>query len=415
VSLAEGVSARVAYKFYTSGAITTNALDDIATAPGATGGQILRRVSSTIALKKATYQSAEVRIDRQIADFRHGVGHVEGNISGELSPETYMDFFEAVHRDTKTASLTLLPATLTSVAFSHSSSTITFAAGNPVTAGLFVGDIINFTGLTTTPANNNVNFTIISFGGTTNETLTVTPAPTVGVADTTFTLTRPGAATIVPRTGHVSRKLAVEVYHEDLDIARLYQENRLGSYKITVPASGMITCEFGVLGRAATSLTSGAAPYFTAPALPPSAPVVASVNGVLLLNGVSVGVITAIDFTMNLNPSQADVVGQNFSAEIFLGRSNLSGQISAFLADTTLFDDFTNESSLQILLTLTSSSAANSPAITFFLPYVKLGSADLNLTGEAQQTISSSFQALLYQGTTPGVPITTVRILDTAA
>lgn len=412
MSLAEGVSARVAYKFYPDGAIVTNALDDISTIPGASGGQVLRRVASTITLKKASYQSTEVRVDRQIADYRLGVGHVEGNITGELSPETYFDFFEAIHRDTRVGVVTATQSTLTSVAFDSVAGTATFAGGNPVTAGLFVGDVIRFTSLTTVAANNNVNFTILSFGGGTNRVLTLDPKPVTGAADTTLTLTRPGSSTLVPSSGQVARKVAVEVYHDDLDVARLYRENRLSMYKLTLPASGMTTCEFGLMGRAATALTGGAAPYFTAPAAATTTGVVASIDGALLLGGVKSGVITAIDFELNLNPSQADVIGQNFPAEVFLGRANCTGTFSAFLSDTTLWADFENETELQLLLRVTTTSDPDSPVITILLPRIKLGTADLNLTGEAQQTISSTFQALLYVGTTPGVPATTVRIMD---
>jgi Phage tail tube protein len=415
MSLAEGVSARIAYKFYASGAITTNALDVPSVAPAATGGQVLRRVASTISLKKATYASNEIRVDRQIADFRHGVGHTEGNITGELSPATYFDFIEAVHRDTRQPPLTLTQAGLTSVAFSATGSTMTFAGGDPVALGLFVGDVVRFTGLTTAAANNATNFTIVSFGGSTNETVTISPAPVIGAADTTFSMLRPGHSTIVPLTGQVPRKMAIETFFEDLGTARLYQENRLTSYKWTLPATGLSTFEATVMGRAASSLTGGAAPFFTAPAAQTTTGVVASVNGALLLGGVKVGVVSGLDFTMTLTGTQADVVGQNFPAEIFLGRADLKGTITAYLTDNTLFDDFENETELGVLVELTSTSAANSPVMTAFMPRVKFSAADLNLTGEAGQMISCPFQALLYSGTTPGVPLTTIRIVDSEA
>ena len=100
-SLAEGVAVRATYKFYASGVIAPNALDDITTAPGAAGGQVLRRVSLTPAMKRASYTSAEIRTDRQVANFRLGTKSVAGTISGELSPGTYFDFWEASHRDTR--------------------------------------------------------------------------------------------------------------------------------------------------------------------------------------------------------------------------------------------------------------------------------------------------------------------------
>jgi Phage tail tube protein len=411
--LAEGVSVRIAYKFYSAGTMTSNALEDTATAPGASGGQTLRRVSSTLSLAKATYQSAEVRTDYQIVDFRHGMAHVEGNVAGELSPGTYMDLFEAVHRDTRAAAVALDQTGLTSITASVSGSSFTVAAGDPVALGLKVGGIIRLTG--TGGANDNTNFVITAFGGSNNRTITVTPAPKVdiGTPDTAFTLTQTGKSTIVPASGFVRRKAAFEVYHSDLNVARLYTECRLGSYRIALPATGMCTCEFGVMGR--SLFEPGSGPYFTSPTAPTSTPVLASVQGALLRNGVKAAVITAADMTMNLTPSTADVVGQNFPAEVFLGRANLTGTLTSFLDGPTLIDDFVNESELSLLIYLSGSSAANAPAMTLLLPRVKLGSAAVNLTGESGQSVSYNFQALKYTGSTAGMPATTMQIMDTDA
>lgn len=415
MSLAEGVSARVAYKFYASGVITENALDIPATAPGSSGGQILRRVSLTPALKKNTYQSTEIRSDRQIADFRHGTQHVDGNIQGELSPATYFDFIEAVNRDTRAAGVTLSHTQLTSAAASNSASTFTFGSGDPVALGLFVGDIIRFTDITTTPANNGTNFTVLGFSGTTNETVLVDPAPADQSADTAFSVTRPGHSTIIPSTGLITRKMLLEVYHEDLALARLFQECRLGSYKFNLPATGMATTEFSIMGRAGSNLNGGAAPFFTAPTAETTTGIEAAVNGALLLGGSKIGVITALDITNNLTPTAADVVGQNFAAEIFLGRATVTGNITAYLNGSTILDDFINETELQLMVRLDATTVQPAPSMVIFAPRIKLGSADVNVAGEGGQTLTASFTALKYEGTAPGVANTTLRIMDTEA
>lgn len=66
----------------------------------AAAGQKLRRVSSTLALNKDAFTSAEVRPDQQISDMRHGAKRVAGQISGELSRSTYDDFIAAALRST---------------------------------------------------------------------------------------------------------------------------------------------------------------------------------------------------------------------------------------------------------------------------------------------------------------------------
>jgi hypothetical protein len=410
--LAEGVSARIAVKPYTTGDITPNALDDPATAPGATGGQILRRVSSTLALMKNTYQSAEIRNDRQIVDFRHGTMRAEGNIAGEISLETYFDLFEAAHRDTRRTVPAVDQSTLTSVLASASASTFTFGGGDPVVAGLSVGQLIRFTGVSA--GNDNRNFTIIGFSGTNHRTMVVDPKPVdVTTPGTTFSIAVPGAFTIVPSTNFVKRKFAFEVFHEDLNEARLYQECRIGSYRLALPATGMGTVEFTVMGRSQFNPTSG--PYFTAPAGETGTAVLAAVNGSLFFGTEKIGVATSADLTMNLTPTAAEVIGQNFSAEIFLGRANVTGTITAFLDSQDLINDFINETEISFLLTMNAGSAPNSPAMTVYLPRLKFGTAAVNLTGEGGQSVSLSVQALKYVGTAPGVPQTTVLIHDTEA
>jgi hypothetical protein len=411
--LAEGVSARISVKPYATGDITPNALDDPATAPGSADAQILRRVSSTLSLAKNTYQSAEIRNDRQIVDFRHGTMRAEGNIAGELSLGTYFDLFEAAHRDTRTVTTPVDQTTLTSIVASVSASTLTFAGGDPVAAGLRAGMMVRLSATGT--ANDNHNFTIIGFSGTNNRVLTVDPKPVADIAApvTTFTLTAPGASTIVPSTNFVKRKFGFEIFHEDLNVARLYQECRIGSYRMALPATGMGTTEFTVMGRSQFNPVSG--PYFVDPLPETGTAVLAAVNGSLFFGTEKIGVATSADITMNLTPTPAEVIGQNYSAEIFLGRANVTGTITAFLDSQTLIDDFINETEVSFLLTMNAGSAPDSPAMTVFMPRLKFGTAAVNLTGEGGQSVSLSFQALKYVGGAPGVPSTTVMIHDTEA
>lgn len=55
----------------------------------------IRHNTTSLGLSKETFQSAEIRSDRQITDFRHGNKQVGGDIVGELSYGTYDDFLEA--------------------------------------------------------------------------------------------------------------------------------------------------------------------------------------------------------------------------------------------------------------------------------------------------------------------------------
>ena len=130
--LAEGSAARFAYKFYADGTMITNAEADIATAPGSTGGRILRRVSAGLNLRKNATRSAEILPSRQVRSSRHTSRRVEGPLDGEFSPGSYFDFIEAAHRDTAAPILPsgLTEVQLTSAAADSTTSKFTFGGGD---------------------------------------------------------------------------------------------------------------------------------------------------------------------------------------------------------------------------------------------------------------------------------------------
>jgi hypothetical protein len=409
--LAEGVSARIAYKFYADQKIIPGVPAVSATDPGASGAQILRRVASTLDFTKDTYQSNEIRSDYQIADFRHGVHRVAGNVSGELSPLTYADLFAASLRADWVAAVALSQVELTSMAADNAGSTLTFAGGNPVALGLRAGMGVKFTGLATT-ANNNTTFMITGFSGTSNRVVAVLPAPTTHAAETTFAMTSTGSVLSVPSTGHVRRKVAVEIYSEDIDTARLFVECRVGGFTLAMPASGMSTCDFVFTGRDMESYVDAAAPFFTAPTEVTTTGLLASVNGLLRISGETVAVVTGLNIQNTIALTADPVVGSNLSPEIFAGRNVVTGQMTAFFENADLINDFKNEAEIDVLAYLTTTSAAGSPAMSFYLPRVKLGTASVETTGEGGQRMNCTFQALKYQGTTPGLENTTIQIWD---
>lgn len=413
MTIQEGAGVRIAYKGYASGSMTSNTEATSSSDPGAGSAQILRRVSSSLALVKNTYESNEILTSKQIADFRHGARSVTGSITGEYSPATYFDFIEAGFRGTKASAIALTEADLTSVVL-DSSGTIVFGGGNPVSLGLQVGDILNFTNLATS-ANNSTNFIILSFSSGNNRTLTVTPAPTTETIDSAFNVTTVGKSVMIPSTGHVSRKFGFEHYFTELDDHHFFTECRVGMLKWGLPATGMTTFEVGVMGRDMETASGGSSPFFTSPTAANTNGIFAAVNGLLRVGGSTVGVVTGLNIDLNLNPSVDAVVGQNFTPDVHLGKAKVTGQMTALLDGLTLIDDFKNETEVDILAYLTTTSAVNSPANTIYIPRVKFGAAPVGVTGEGGQVITLPFTALLYNGSTAGVPATTIRVCDTAA
>jgi Phage tail tube protein len=423
MSLAEGVSARVAYKPYATGVIESNSQPLSSTDPGPTGGQVLRRVATTIKLGKESYQATEIRSDRQIVDMRHGTRRVTGNVSGEFSPGTYFPLFEAGFRGTATdsADTPLDQTQFTSVTADKAASTITFGSGDPVAEGMRKGSIFSLSGLTGPGVPlNGVTFIAMGFGGVTNSRITVHPAPPADMAaELTFAVNMPGKHLFIPSTGHVRRKFALEVFHEDIESARLYKECRVGGFNIGLPATGLSTIEFPFSGRDMELYDAdsplGVAPFFTSPLPETTSGIFAAVNGMLSVGGTVVGVVTGLTLAMDLQPSSDAVVGQNFVPEVFLGTNNITGQMTAMLEDNTFIRNFLNEDEIEIIVSLATSSAPGSPTVTMLLPRVKFSDADVGVTGLGAQIQTIPFTALKYVGTASGVDQTTMQIFDSAA
>jgi hypothetical protein len=93
-------------------------------------------------------------------------------------------------------------AQLGDVTSDATASTFTFTAGNPVTEGWRIGDVLRATGLPDA-GNNGVDFTIIGFGGTSNRTVTVDRRPITNASpDSSYTFTRQGSRQLALTPGY---------------------------------------------------------------------------------------------------------------------------------------------------------------------------------------------------------------------
>lgn len=414
MALVEGSSMRLAYKAYASGTITANTKATSSSDLGASSAQTLRRVSSSLALGMDRYQSEEIRYDQQIVDERGGTERVTGDINGEFSPATYKDFFEAALRGTWASAVSKSNTELTSAAADNTTSTFTFGGGNPVTEGFRVGMIVRFGTLSDTD-NNSKNFLITGFSGSNLRDMAVYPAPDTMSADTSFTIAGAGKYLLTPSSSFVKRKFGFEHYYEDSDFYQLFTECRIGNFNVNLPANGISTVTFGVMGRDMETDSGGSAPFFTSPTAETTTGLFQAVNGLLRVNGVNQGVVTGVTLNFNRNINSNAVVGQKFVPEIHNGRAVVTGQMTAFLEDSTLISLFRNETEVGIIIYLKTTSAVDSPAVSIFLPRVKFTSAPPPATGEGPQIVTLDFVALKYTTAeaTAGISQTTLMICDT--
>lgn len=383
------------------------------TAPGATGAQLLRRVQSTIDLSKDTYQSNEIRPDFQINDYRHGVRRVKGSLQGELSPGTYSDILGAMVKRDFAAGVSTTAQSIT-IAGTGPSYTITRAAGSFLTDGFKLGSVIRLSVGTFNAANINKNLYIIALTATVmtvlvlNGTAMVAEGPITG-----STVSEVGKTTYIPSTGQTDISYSLEHFFSDINQSELYTGVKFDKVQLNLPPSGMATAQFDVLGQGITTATSR---YFTSPTAVTSSGVLAAVNGILVVNGTQVAIVTGLQVTIDPTYTDQPTVGSNVVPALFPGPVQVSGQFTAYFQDNTLRDLFINEteSSLQVVLTTNNTATADFVAIT--LPRIKVGGQQKNDgTGGIVQTFP--FMALYNNQGGAGVSseLTTIRLQDSLA
>lgn len=382
MAIAKGTAKQVGYKKETTWG----------TIAGASGGKLLRRVTASFNLNKETYESNEIRTDRQVADFRHGVRSAAGTLNGELSPATYSDFMGSiVGKDFATA-----PSAVTvsvTIAASGTLYTVTRAAGSYITDGFQVGMVVRLSVGTLNAANINKNLLIASMTATVltvavvNGSTMVAEGPIAGC-----TVTAVGKSTAVPLTGHTDQSYSIEEWYADIAQSEVYTGMKVNSVAVQLPATGLSTIDIGFMGKD-LGLT-GTTQYYTSPAAQSTNGIFAAVNGVMLVQGNPVALVTSADFTIERASENATAVGSNSVADIFTGRIRVTGNMSVYFQDATFRGYFDTETPVSLVLALTSNSTATSEFVTFTLPKVKLSSFNVD-DGELGAVASTSFQALL--------------------
>jgi hypothetical protein len=390
------------------------ALNTKAPAGAAGTARYMRRVTSTLDLNKATYQSAEILASQQRRDFRHGVRSIKGSISGELSVGGYQLPFESIMRQVvQAAASTGAQTNMTAASTGTNIGTFTRAAGSFITDGFKIGDVVLWSGWATTGVPNNAHNMMITALTATVMTVITLDGVAIGAkaAGDSVTCVLAGKKTWVPQSGHTRDYYTIEHFFGDIAQSEQFTDCVFTGANIQLPPTGMATVEFPVMGL---DMQTGTVEYFTTPANPPTGGILAAVNGVLLVAGVPVAAITGMTINVNGNYSApGGVVGANVDPDIFPGVLEVTGQITVLFQDATYRNMFVNETEAAVAVALTASNAANAGFTSFVMPRVKFGGASKD-DGTAGLTLTMPFTALeLVSGSAVDLP-TTISIQDSA-
>lgn len=377
MTIQSAVRTQVVYKAETS----------LSTLPGASGAQILRRVSSSLGLNKDAFTSNEVRPDMQIGDVRLGGRSVRGGIEGELSVQTYDDWLAALLRTSWVAGVSASPTDFaTGVTPANAGGTFTFAgAGSLITKGFKIGDIVRCTGMA---GNNGINYRIT---GLTATVMTVTPKPVTSAQVTSGWTVAVQGSKLVP--GVLTPSFTIEQQHLDVAFSERFVGCRIGGANINLPPNGIGTVQWDVMGIDGQNMSAGSYPYFTSPNPVTTTGVLTGIEGGVRLNGVEQAIVTGVQLSVANNLGGGAVVGSVLSPDVFYGRMVVTGQVSAYLADATLLDAFVNEALMDLVVQASASGAAPQSFLCFNMQNVKFTGISKSIAAEGGVIVQFPIQA----------------------
>jgi hypothetical protein len=179
-----------------------------------------------------------------------------------------------------------------------------------------------------------------------------------------------------------------------VDLSEVFWDIKVNTMALKLPATGLSTVDFGLMGLNHTNYSGASAPYFSAVLAASTSGVLAAVNGALYVQGTKIALLTGLDFDIAGGLTSEAVVGSNVKSDIFDGRVTIKGNMSIFFEDATFRDYFENETEISICAAFTTSNEATSDFLAFTLPRVKVGGASKD-GGEKGIIQTMPFTALL--------------------
>lgn len=348
----------------------------------------LRFTNESLNYSAQTAVSEEIRSDRQVSDIiRTGV-ESGGDIGVELSFGAFDDLFEGMLYNDWSA---VLDSDGTSpadpgfnVALDSPNTSSTISAGSPTTGilnSLTVGAFIEITGSTLSPSND--GYYRVTANSAANS-VTVSPAlPSAGIDG--FRLRESHL-----RNGTTLKSFLLEKAFTDVGEYFSFTGMRVGTANISIAPGTILTGSFGFSGENATVQGNSIIAGLTSPESIPVASndvfnAVDNVGNVLIDGVVDPDVcFTEISFDVENNLRFQPCIGQLESSGIGVGRTQISGTLSAYFVNRTFFERYLNFDTTAVSFTIT--DAANNTYL-FDFPSVKFTNGEVVAGGNDEDVL----------------------------
>ena len=210
-------------------------------------------------------------------------------------------------------------------------------------------------------------------------------------------------ATNVLLAGTTRRSFTVERHHQDINKFLRSTGCQFNTMSLSVAPNSMVTGSFGVIGSGFSS-SGTALSNATYSAESTTAPF-DSFTGAITEGGSAIAIITALELNIDNGMEALYVVGSSDTLLPSIGKSMVTGSVTAYFEDTTLMDKFVNETTSALQFTLT--DAAGNDYIVL-LPKVKYNSGNPEVSGPGAITLTLDFVSLFNSASDKQIKITRV-------
>lgn len=209
----------------------------------------------------------------------------------------------------------------------------------------------------------------------------------------------------VLKAGVIRRSFTVERFFADLAANQYHRLTgvEFNTLALTIAANAMVTGTFGVLGK---DMSIAGAPLAGAVYQPvTTTSPVDSFTGSLQEQGNPIAVVTEITLNVDNGLAARFVVGSKTTIKPSIGRSNVTGQVTAYFEDSTLLNRFLDEEDSSIEFDMPDGEG-NILRVT--LPRIKYTGGQPDVADEGPITLSMPFQAILDPVTGTNIQLTRI-------
>ena len=195
----------------------------------------------------------------------------------------------------------------------------------------------------------------------------------------------------VLKSGSTRRSFTLERKFADLAVPEFHRYTgvEFNTLSLSIAPNAMVTATFGVVGKDIALATAeiGSSTYSADVGNTPFD----SFTGSITEGGGAIATVTALDITVENGLEPLFSVGSQTTNRPSIGKSRVTGSLTTYFESKTLYEKFINETSSEIVCTLTDVAGKD---YLLDIPNIKYNTGQPDVSGEGAVTVSMDFVAL---------------------